>query len=46
MSKKNNIRTSETVASKASKILRSSKSTKLAKSVAASNLSNRRKKTP
>lgn len=41
---KNNIRTSIKVASKASKILTNSKSTKNMKSVAASDLSNRRKK--
>lgn len=41
---KNNVRTSKTVASKASSQLRSSKTSKTQKTVAASALGNRRKK--
>lgn len=44
MAKKNNIRTSKSVASKASSQLRSSKTSKAQKAVAGSALGNRRKK--
>ncbi len=45
MAKKNIIRTSKKVASEASAILKNKKSSKTEKAVAASDLSNRRKKT-